>query len=125
MTLDELKAQYPELVAQIEAEAVAKDRARIQEIEEIQNTIGDAEMVAAAKFTKPTNAATLALAAMKKQAAMGADFLKNRTEEKAPANKVKAEPQQTDDPAGLEAEAKEKEAAAIKNVAETYKKLFK
>lgn len=125
MTLDELKAQYPELVAQIEAEAVAKDRARIQEIEEIQDTIGDAEMIAAAKFTKPTNAATLALAAMKKQAAMGADFLKNRTEEKAPANKIKAEPQQTDDPAGLEAEAKEKEAAAIKNVAETYKKLFK
>ena len=125
MTLDELKAQYPELVAQIEAEAVAKDRARIQEIEEIQNTIGDAEMIASAKFVKPLKAADLALAAMKKQAAMGADFLKMRAEEQKPADKVKAEAQQADDPAGLEAEAKAKEAEAIKNVADAYKKLFK
>lgn len=125
MTLDELKAQYPELVAQIEAEAVAKDRVRIQEIEEIQNTIGDAELVAAAKFTKPTNAAALALAAMKKQAALGADFLNKREEEQAPAAKVKAAAQPVEDAAGIEAAAKAKEAEAIKNAAETYKKLFK
>ena len=125
MTLDELKAQYPELVAQIEAEAVAIDRVRIQEIEEIQNTIGDHEMVAEAKFTKPTNAAALALAAMKKQAALGNQFIQNRQEEQKPADKVKAEAQKVDDPAGIEAEAKEKEKEAIKNVADQYKKLFK
>lgn len=118
MTLEELKAQHPELVAQIEQEAVAADRARIQEIEEIQDTIGDAEMIAAAKFTKPTNAAALALEAMKKQAKLGGDFLKNRAQETAPANKVPAaeapeiDPQKMPGKADLEAEkAKMKELA--------------
>ena len=125
MTLDELKAQYPELVAQIEAEAVEKDRARIQEIEEIQNTIGDPDMIAAAKFTKPTNAAQLALAAMKKQAALGSEFLKNRAEEQKPADKVQAAAQQVEDPLDLAKATKEQEKAAIKNVADQYKKIFK
>lgn len=125
MTLDELKAQYPELVNQIEAEAVNKDRARIQEIEEIQDTIGDPELVNAAKFTKPTNAATLALAAMKKQAAMGADFLKNRAEERKPADKVTAAAQEVQDPQDLAKATKEQEKAAIENTANLYKKIFK
>ena len=125
MTLDELKAQHPELVAQIEAEAVAKDRARIQEIEEIQDSIGDPELVASAKFTKPTNAADLALAAMKKQQALGVNFLKNRAEEQKPADKVKAAAQQIDDPKDIKAATKEQEKEAIKNTAELYKKVFK
>ena len=125
MTLDELKAQYPELVAQIEADAVAKDRARIQEIEEIQDTIGDPELVASAKFTKPTNAAALALAAMKKQAALGADFLNQRKAEKDAADKVLASARQDDDPAAIEAAAKAKEGEAIKNAANLYTKIFK
>lgn len=91
MTLEELKAQHPDLVAQIEQEAVTADRNRIKEIEEIQDTIGDAEMIAEAKFTKPTNAANLALAAMKKQkATLGTNFLQNRANEMKPANNVPA-----------------------------------
>lgn len=125
MTLDELKAQHPELVAQIEAEAVAKDRERIKEIEEIQDTIGDPELVASAKFTKPTNAAELALAAMKKQQALGVNFLKNRAEEQKPADKVKAAAQQIDDPKDFKAATQEQEKEAIKNTAELYKKVFK
>lgn len=125
MTLDELKAQHPELVAQIEAEAVAKDRARIQEIEEIQDSIGDPELVASAKFTKPTNAADLALAAMKKQQALGVNFLKNRADEQKPADKVQAAAQQIEDPKDFKAATQEQEKEAIKNTAELYKKVFK
>lgn len=124
MTIDELRKEHPELVAQIEAEAVAADRARIQEIEEIQNTIGDAELIASAKFTKPVNAAELALAAMKKQAALGADFLNRRTQETKPANEVPAGKAPEVDPAVLEAEAKAKEKEAIKNLSEQFKNVF-
>ena len=127
MTIDELKAQYPDLVAQIEQEAVEADRARIQEIEEIQDTIGDADMIAAAKFTKPTNAAALALAAMKKQSALGADFLKAREQETAPANKVPAVVDKEVDPLDLPKAAanKEEEQAKIKELSNKYKEIFK
>ena len=128
MTLEELKAQHPELVAQIEQEAVAKDRARIQEIEEIQDTIGDAELINAAKFTKPTNAAELALAAMKKQAALGEKFMQNRAKETEPANKVKAEVQNEVDPldlAKLTKEDPEAEKAEIAKLANIYKDTLK
>lgn len=128
MTLEELKAQHPDLVAQIQQEAVANDRARIQEIEEIQDTIGDAQMIAEAKFTKPTNAADLALAAMKKQAALGADFLKNRAKETNPANKVPAGVANNIDPLDLKAATKaseEAEKAKIQELGNQFKNLFK
>lgn len=127
MTIEELKAQYPDLVAQIEQEAVEADRARIQEIEEIQDTIGDAAMIAAAKYTKPTNAAALALAAMKKQAALGADFLANRQKETAPANNVPAAANKEIDPQNIEKalEAdKEAEKAKIAELSNVFKKNF-
>ena len=128
MTLQELRAQYPELVAQIEADAVQADRARIQEIEEIQDTIGDAELVAAAKFTKPTNAAALALAAMKKQKALGENFLKNRQKELEPAAQVAGATAQVEDPADLgkanKAVDKAQEAAAIENAAKLFKQVY-
>lgn len=125
MTIEELRAQYPNEIAQIEQEAVAADRARIQEIEEIQDSIGDAEMIAAAKFTAPTNAAALALQAMKKQAKLGNDFLTNRAQETAPANHVAAEPPKTDDPAAIAKEQKEAEKAEIANVAKLYNEIYK
>lgn len=126
MDIKELRAKYPELVAQIEAEAVAADRARIQEIEEIQDTIGDAEMIAAAKYTKPTNAAALALAAMKKQAALGASFLQARAEEGKEADKVQASAKaaEPENPAAIQAATKEQEAAAIADLAAQYKAAF-
>ena len=125
MTIEELRAQYPNEIAQIEQEAVAADRARIQEIEEIQDSIGDAEMIAAAKFTAPTNAAALALQAMKKQAKLGGDFLANRAQETAPANFVAAEPPKTDDPAIIAKEQKEAEKAEIAKVAKLYNEIYK
>lgn len=125
MTLEELKAQHPNLVAQIEQEAVTADRNRIKEIEEIQDTIGDAEMIAEAKFTKPTNAADLALAAMKKQAALGANFLQNRSNELNPANAVPAATPQPVDPLELQKTNKDAEAAKIAELGNTFKNLFK
>ena len=78
--LDDLRAAYPELLAQAEAAAQAKgcaeERARIQGIEDIEAAIGDAEMVRNAKYgDKPVNAEQLAFAAMKAQAAIGANML--------------------------------------------------
>ena len=125
MTIEELRAEYPELVAQIEQEAVTADRARIQEIEEIQDTIGDTEMIAAAKFTAPTNAAALALAAMKKQKALGADFLTARKAETAKAAAVPAAAAAADDPEAIAKAQKEEEAQQITKVAEMYGKIFK
>ncbi len=125
MTLEELKAQHPELVAQIEQEAVTADRNRIKEIEEIQDTIGDAEMIAEAKFTKPTNAATLALAAIKKQAALGTSFLQNRSSEVNPANAVPAATPQPVDPLDLQKANKEAEDAKIQELGNIFKNLVK
>lgn len=78
--LDELRAAYPDLLAQAEnaaqANGVASERARIQGIEDIEAAIGDAEMVKNAKYgDKPMNAEQLAFAAMKAQAAIGATML--------------------------------------------------
>ena len=123
-TIEEPCAAYPELVAQIEADAVAADRARIQEIEEIQDTIGDAELIASAKFVKPTNAAALALEAMKRAKASGLEFMKNRVAEQAPAAKVPASASQPGDPATFKDAAKEDEAQAIKNAADLFAKTF-
>lgn len=124
MTIEELRASHPELVAQIEQEAVAADRLRIQEIEEIQATIGDAELIAEAKFTKPTNAADLALQAMKKQAALGNTFMQNRAGEVAPAANVPAANAPEETPEAVAQATKAEEAKAIKNVAETFKNIF-
>lgn len=78
--IDDLRAAYPDLAKQIEDAAQATgcnaERARIQGIEEIENAIGDAELIRNAKYgEKPMNAEQLAFAAMKKQAAVGAAVL--------------------------------------------------
>lgn len=78
--VEALRTAYPDLVAQIEAAAQANginaERARIQGIEEIENAIGDADLVRNAKYgEKPMNAEQLAFAAMKKQAAIGVNMV--------------------------------------------------
>ncbi|NLH01175.1 MAG: Clp protease ClpP [Clostridiales bacterium] len=80
--VDELRAAYPDFMAQAEAEAksegVKAERARIQGIEEIENAIGDPELVNKAKFgDMPMNAEQLAFAAMKAQSAVGVKVLKD------------------------------------------------
>lgn len=86
MNAEELRAQHGEIVAQIEneaaatarANAIAEERARLQAIEEIEASVGDAQMVRDAKYgEKPMTAEQLAFAAMKKQAALGVQHLAN------------------------------------------------
>lgn len=103
MTLEELKKQHPELVTAIEdearqtanASAIESERKRIKEIEEIENSIADKELVNEAKYgDKPMDAKELAFMAMKKNAHIGAEYLdsmKNETE-KSGANDVGATP---------------------------------
>lgn len=78
MTLDELKAQYPDLVNQIrnegKEEGIQSERARIQGIEQISNSI-PAEMVEDAKYTNPMNAQELAFNALQDAAKKGQQFL--------------------------------------------------
>lgn len=88
MTPEELRAQYPEAVAQIEAaametaraEATTAERSRLQAIEEIEKTVGDAELVAEAKYGDTAcTAQELAFKAMRKQAQLGAQHITNST----------------------------------------------
>ncbi|MFW5433712.1 head maturation protease, ClpP-related [Paenibacillus apiarius] len=119
--IDELRMAYPELVAQIEssvkaaasAEGTASERARIKGIEEIQNAIGDAELIKEAKFGEQAmTAEQLAFKAMQAQASIGATVLNNLDEDAnaSGANNVSAAPN-----SGIEngADDKAEEAAAI------------
>ena len=81
-TPEELRNAYPDLVAQIEdaarAEGATAERNRIQEIESVQAAIADTQLIADAKYgEKPMNAQELAFAAMKAQAATGAQVVAN------------------------------------------------
>lgn len=86
MTLEELRAAHPELVAQIESaaqaaartEATTAERARIKAIEEIAPGVGDPQLVEDAKYgDAPCTAPELALKAMQQQAKLGAKHLQN------------------------------------------------
>lgn len=72
-TVKDLKAGEPALVSQIAAEAAAeataRERKRLQEIEQVAGTINDAELIREAKYgERCCSAAELALRAMQKQA---------------------------------------------------------
>lgn len=86
MTPEELRKQHPDVVAQIEnaareaarSEAVTEERSRLQEIEEIEATVGDAELIKEAKYgANACNAQQLAFNAMKKQAQLGTQHIQN------------------------------------------------
>lgn len=124
MTLEELRAQAPELVEEIQNAAATAERQRIQEIEEIQASI-EPELVAKAKYTEPTNAAALALEAMKAQQAKGAAYLNARAGETAPAAAVASTPANVETADALAKATQEEEAQAIKNVAGLYNKIYK
>lgn len=68
MDLSELRAQHPDLVAEIEAAAAKHERDRIAAIDEIAAGI-PADMVEDAKYGTPISAEALAFAAMKADAA--------------------------------------------------------
>lgn len=98
MTVEELTRQYPEIVDEIRntaaaeakaavdnavASAVEAERQRIKDIEGIQNSIADMDMVNEAKYTKPIDAKELAFMAMQKQAKAGDGYLEARDKELA------------------------------------------
>lgn len=79
-TPEELMKAFPDVCVEIcktaKAEGVQEERMRLQAIEEIAKGIGDEKMVFDAKFGKqPVSAQDLAMAAMKKQSALGANFM--------------------------------------------------
>ena len=93
MTLEELKAEHPELVDAIRNEALnegaEKERARIQAIEEIA-VAGHEELVHSAKFEKPMTDAELAVAILKADKVKNAGRLQDRAEDAAELNDVAA-----------------------------------
>lgn len=95
ITLEDLKANRPDLVSAITetalteekqaiADAVDAERTRIQEIEEIEASVYDKELVNEAKYgEKKMSASELALAFMKAQAQQASDFLKAQAQDAA------------------------------------------
>ena len=90
MNIEELKAQYPDLVdaitkeaseaaraesEKVVADAIQAERDRIKGIEEIQNRISDKALVQKAKFDTAMDAKELAFEAMKAEADINAKAL--------------------------------------------------
>ena len=129
MTEQELREQYPELVAAIvtqaedraKAEAAQAERARIRDIESIEAQIADKEMVDKAKYgSEGMTAAALALAAMQQQALAAKQFKKDLAEDaaKSGAKEVVA-------PAngGYDGKEEADDASVIASAKEIYKKM--
>lgn len=75
-TVEDLRSAHPDLYAQVAQDSRNEERERIKAIDAIAPAVGDAELLASAKFgEKPMTAEQLALEALKKQAAQGTDFL--------------------------------------------------
>lgn len=105
-TVEELRAEYPDLVKQLEAEAtkaaapaadqsaintaVEAERKRQQEIDEIAVAINDPELVKEAKYgEKACSAQELAFRAMQKQAKQGEQHQANTTNDYQASNAAK------------------------------------
>ncbi len=117
MTLDELKAKNPDLVAALEiehkskfeadnkaaldsavaaakTEAAAAERARIKDIEAIEAVVGDKELIKNAKYgDKPCTAQELSFAWAQKQANSGATYLENLKEDTTASNTTQIKPE--------------------------------
>lgn len=105
MTLEELKAQDPELVQQVEnaasTAAITAERQRLQAIDEIAPGIGDEALISEAKFGEhPCSAAELALKAMQKAAKQGTKFLNDHAADgnESGAEGVQGNPSNPNDP---------------------------
>jgi ATP-dependent protease ClpP protease subunit len=105
---DELRQNFPEFVAQVEAAAredgATNERQRIKSIDEIANTVAP-ELVAKAKYDEPMNAEKLAFEALKNDSLKGRQYLDNLNEDndESGAKRVGGQPQ-------LQNSSKEKEA---------------
>lgn len=117
-TVEELRAQYPDLVAQIEdaaeEKARAEERNRIKGLEEISGAVADKALMEEAKFGEsPMTVEELSVMAMKQQSKLQASILKSLEEDakNSGTGDIKASPKnieedEEDDPAKEE----EKEA---------------
>jgi len=121
-TVEELRAAYPELTAQLEnaardeamAQGAADERARLEAIEGIRNGIGNAELVRNAMFGENRmTAAELALAAVQANAAQGAAVLDSLSQQTAPAAQVAATAAPAVEPMADPNEDLKKDLAAI------------
>lgn len=79
-TVADLKAAFPDLTKQIEEEATAAERTRIQDIEEVALPGFDA-IVNEAKFTKPTGAGDVAKAIIAEQRKQGGKYIQDRDDD--------------------------------------------
>lgn len=124
MTIDEIKAQHPEILQQVESaastSAVAAERERLRAIEEIAPSIGDTALVNEAKYGEhPCTAAELALQAMQKAAKQGTKFLTDHAADgkESGAEGVQGNPNDAGDPGsgGVSDEEQIKNAVALFN----------
>lgn len=127
MTLDELRAEQPELVEQIEnsarssvdvAAAVTAERKRIEEIDSIAASVPDQQMVNEAKYGE--NACTaqeLSFRVLKQSAKEGQNFLADMQKDAAASGtaSVGASPN-----GGAEKTEAEKDAAEFKNIVDLF-----
>lgn len=79
VSVEELRRIYPQLVAEIEKAATAKERARIKAIDEIAKKPGAEALALSAKYTDLCTADELALKILKAQEDYNASRLKNIT----------------------------------------------
>lgn len=127
MTLDELRAEQPELVEQIEnsarssvdvAAAVTAERKRIEEIDSIAASVPDQQMVNEAKYGE--NACTaqeLSFRVLKQSAKEGQNFLADMQKDAATSGtaSVGASPN-----GGAEKTEAEKDEAEFKNIVDLF-----
>ena len=72
--VEELRAAYPALVAQVATDAAAEERTRIKDIESVAIP-GFEDIINKAKFEKPESAANVAMAIISKQKEQGKNYL--------------------------------------------------
>lgn len=122
-TVDELRAAYPDLTAQIEnaardaalAQGAADERARLEAIDAIRNNIGNPEMVHDAMFGENRmTVEQLALEAIKANAAQGAAVLASLSADAEPANQVDPAPEPVE-PVNTAEQGFKADLEAIKN----------
>ena len=120
-TVEELRAAYPDLTAQLEnaaqVQGAADERARLEAIDAIRNNIGNPEMVRNAMFGETRlTVEQLALQAIQANAAQGAAVLASLGADAEPATEVEPAPAVVEEPAvDPEADLKN-DLEAIKNV---------
>lgn len=92
-TVDELKAAYPELAAQIEANAVAAERKRIKDIESLALP-GYEAIISKAKFEVPVDSGVVATQIIAQQREQGKNYLNSVSEDvqESKMNDVKTAP---------------------------------